>query len=97
MVTAQQKQLRIIGITIAMTFLACGCSAALGLLGILDTEIVGRLLMVPAIFIGLARFPPGVLFTISDGWPVLTWLGIAVVYLLPAAVVVWKTAPRRAS
>jgi hypothetical protein len=49
--------------------------------------MVGHLLMVPAILLGLVRIPPGLLYRVFDGWPILTGWGIGVVYVVPALVI----------
>lgn len=68
-----------------------GCLALAGLWKMTDAQFVGYTLFVPAVPIGLVcealRIPRGVLFVVRDGWPTLTWLGVFVVYLVPALVV----------
>jgi hypothetical protein len=78
------RVIRIATVTLAVALLISGAIALVGLARGSDTEFVGRLLMLPAILFGLIRVPPGVLFRVSEGWPVLTWAGVTVAYLLPA-------------
>jgi hypothetical protein len=73
---------------------AAGVVAGLGLAGIGQrSELVGSILMMPAMVIGAAlsilRIAPGGVFVVSDGFLVLTPFAVVVVYFLPAALLCW--------
>jgi hypothetical protein len=78
---------------VAICWLGLACLALAGLAHVLDNQLVGWALMVPAIGVRLLA-PPGWLHSVSDGWPVLTFLGVAVVYAAPGVLML---AVRRAT
>ncbi len=77
-----------IGLGLGATWAGLGCLALLGLWGATDAQFVGYTLIVAAVPIGLLceliRVPPGFLFRVRDGWPILTWSGVVLVYFIPA-------------
>jgi hypothetical protein len=76
--TVAKRLLRLL----AICWLGLGCLALAGLGDVLDNQLVGWTLIVPAIPLGLVA-SPGCLYAVSDGWPVLTLIGVAVVYVAP--------------
>jgi hypothetical protein len=78
---------------VAICWLGLGGLAFAGVAHVLDNQLVGWALMVPAIGLGLIA-PPGWLHHVSDGWPVLTLLGVALVYVAPGVLML---AVRRAT
>jgi hypothetical protein len=81
---------------VAICWLGLGCFAFAGLAHVLDNQLVGWALIVPAIGVGLTA-PPGWLHSVSDGWPVLTVLGVAVVYIAPGILLLTVRWRRRRS
>jgi hypothetical protein len=67
---------------VAVCWLALGCLALSGLAHVVDNQLVGWALMVPAMGLGLLA-SPGWLYAVSDGWPVLTLIGVCAVYFAP--------------
>jgi hypothetical protein len=67
---------------VAVCWLALGCLALAGLTRAHDNQLTGWMLMVPAMLLGLLT-SPGWLYTVSDGWAVLTLGGVMVVYFVP--------------
>ena len=80
------KTLRISIRVVAAAWLVIGCVALAGLLRGSDAQLVGRLLTAPAMILGSLRVPPGILFKVSQGWPILTLAGVALVYFVAPAV-----------
>jgi hypothetical protein len=73
----------------AFLVLGLGCVAMLGRAGVgEDSLVVGWSLMVPAMLLGTAYGLLGVessvLFVVQDGFPILTKLGVASLYAIPA-------------
>lgn len=74
---------------------AMGCLALFGLMGVgFASGSIGPIVIVPAMVIGLLLGVPGSwtlgLFAVHDGFPVLTPLGVVVVYLVPALMLFLK-------
>lgn len=67
---------------VAVCWLALGCLAVGGLVHVLDNQLVGWVLMVPAVPLGLLA-SPGWFYAVFDGWPVLTLIGVGAVYFAP--------------
>lgn len=67
---------------LAVSCIGLGCLALSGLAHLLDNQVVGCALMIPAIPVGLVACP-GWFYAVSDGWPVLTVAGVGVTYFIP--------------
>ncbi len=67
---------------VAIACITLGCLALAGLAHLLDNQVVGWAVMVPAIPVGLVA-SPGWFYSVSDGWPVLTVAGVGMTYFVP--------------
>jgi hypothetical protein len=89
----KSRIVRVVTLTVASAFAVCGGVALAALAGGPRNEFVGVLLIFPALIIGTMGVAPGFLFRVMEGYPVLTWAGVATVYLLPAGAF-WLATPR---
>jgi hypothetical protein len=80
---------------VSLVWLGFGCIAAIGLMRNSDAQFVGQLLIIPAVVLGLLKMPAGIMFTLQDGWPVLTSVGVGLVYIVPAVGVLFAATKRQ--
>jgi hypothetical protein len=79
---------------VSLCWLAFGCLALAGLARVLDNQLVAWVLMVPAMLLGLLA-PPGWFYQVSEGWPILTFIGVAAVYVAPGTLLLAVSRLRR--